>query len=241
MKKSRVILGLFIIIIVALIAAILLLNQKSTKNSNRTSTSKPVSQFSWNPKTSDWNLLLVNSKNVLKQDPTFTKVEAGAPYNGSGNIYIDERILNKLREFRKAALDAGYQTIFVSGYRSFDTQKQLFQSAGGFNQNPVLVQQPGASEHETGLAFDLVGSAAWNKVGALKASELEENVDQQWLIKNAPKYGFILRYPDGTKAFDKTGIDYESWHFRYVGVKNAEYISKNNLTLEDYIVLIGQK
>ncbi|MDR0899077.1 MAG: M15 family metallopeptidase [Lactobacillaceae bacterium] len=186
----------------------------------------------------EWNLILVNAKNVLSKDPDFQKVAVDQPYGDSGNIYVDQRIQKALRKFRTAAENAGYPTIFISGYRSYDTQKSLYEAAGGSSQNPVLTQRPGASEHETGLAFDLVGQQIWNQVGALQPTQLEAGKDQQWLIINAPKFGFILRYPKGKEAIKQTGIDYESWHFRYVGVKNAEYIMNNNLTLEEYISLL---
>jgi D-alanyl-D-alanine carboxypeptidase len=76
---------------------------------------------------------------------------------------------------------------------------------------------PGTSEHQTGLGVDIIGSRKM----------------YDWLEENSWKYGFILRYPDD--KIDITGIIYEPWHFRYVGVEAATYIMENNLTLEEYL------
>ena len=90
-------------------------------------------------------------------------------------------------------------------------------------------QPAGSSEHQTGLAVDM------STVDALNQSP--EDVVAQ-VKKIAPEYGFVLRFPEGGKA--STGVDYEDWHFRYVGVDNAKYMTKHNLTLEEYLKLLPQ-
>ena len=105
-----------------------------------------------------------------------------------------------------------------SGFRSYQTQVGLYQS---------YVNRPGYSEHQTGLAFDLIDS---------NGNLVEEAGASQWLLDNAYKYGFVVRYPVGKE--DSTGYVPESWHLRYVG-KEAKEISESGLTLEEYYHFTG--
>ena len=91
-----------------------------------------------------------------------------------------------------------------------------------------MVAVPGTSEHQLGLALDLVDARH------VKLDESQENTDAyKWLSKHCAEYGFIVRYPNGKT--DITGIIYEPWHFRYVGVEAATYIMENGITLEEYL------
>ena len=85
------------------------------------------------------------------------------------------------------------------------------------------MQVPGASEHQTGLAIDM----------SVEAGQSDELGLQ--LAAIAPQYGFVLRYPDGKSNI--TGVNFENWHFRYVGVESARYMQAHNLVLEEYIQL----
>ena len=89
------------------------------------------------------------------------------------------------------------------------------------------VTVPGASEHQAGLAFDIIS----NDYVTLDEGFAETNAGQ-WLSENSCKYGFILRYPKGKE--DITGIEFEPWHFRYVGREAAEIINKEGITLEEF-------
>ena len=91
-----------------------------------------------------------------------------------------------------------------------------------------MIAVPGTSEHEIGLAVDIVDVNY-----QLLDDEQENTGTQQWLMKNCWKYGFILRYPQNKK--DITGVIYEPWHYRYVGRKNAKKIMKQGLCLEEYL------
>ena len=107
----------------------------------------------------------------------------------------------------------------TSGYRSYERQKEVYaESRDGY------AQKPGCSEHQTGLCFD---------VTAENVGGFENTPQYAWLRQNAYKYGFIQRYP-ANKAHI-TGISYEPWHYRYVGVEAATYMQKNDLTLEEYL------
>ncbi|OPH46866.1 peptidase M15 [Paenibacillus ferrarius] len=119
----------------------------------------------------------------------------------------------------------------VSAYRSFATQKSVFQRyvlKDGEEKAKTYSAVPGTSEHETGLAIDVTGSdgkcAAEDCFGGTK--------EANWLEKHAAEYGFIIRYPKG-KA-DITGYQYEPWHIRYVGVDVAKEIAAKKVTMEEY-------
>ncbi|MBS9338642.1 M15 family metallopeptidase [Fructobacillus sp. M2-14] len=188
---------------------------------------------------SDWDLVLVNKWNKRDKEINFDKTQVSG-------IAMDTRIKQALLDFQSGARAAGYQTQLISGYRSIQYQKEVF---AGVKQNNMaegmsdaeaekktaeVVQYPGSSEHQTGLAVDLAGRDAFEKYPNLEA-EMDTFASQKWLIDHAADYGFILRYPNDKEQIKQTGIDYESWHFRYVGVKNAQYMKKHNLTLEAYI------
>jgi LAS superfamily LD-carboxypeptidase LdcB len=92
----------------------------------------------------------------------------------------------------------------------------------------TIVALPGTSEHQTGLAADIM-----DEVYPYLNEWQEHTEAQQWLMEHCSEYGFILRYPDGTS--DITGIIYEPWHYRYVGGKFAREITKRGITLEEYV------
>lgn len=112
-----------------------------------------------------------------------------------------------------------------SGFRSYTVQKNLYNSyvsRDGVKNADRYSARPGYSEHQTGLAFD-INYADSRFTGTAQAV---------WLAENAHKYGFILRYPEGKESV--TGYMYEPWHYRYIGVENAEKIYASGLTLEEY-------
>lgn len=127
-----------------------------------------------------------------------------------------------------------------SSYRSVERQKELFYEdlealirrgysyEKAYNEVASETMPPGHSEHSTGLAFDIV-SMNYQMLDANQTNTPES----QWLQKHCAEYGFILRYPVGKE--DITHINFESWHYRYVGIEAATYIMENELTLEEYL------
>lgn len=112
-----------------------------------------------------------------------------------------------------------------SGFRSYATQAQLYQSyvnQEGQTAADRYSARPGYSEHQTGLAFDVIGTD-----GQL----VEDSSAAQWLLEHAPDYGFVVRYPRGKESI--TGYMHEKWHLRYIG-KEAKDIAASGLTLEEY-------
>ena len=107
----------------------------------------------------------------------------------------------------------------TSGYRSYDRQAEVYAES-----KPGYAQKPGCSEHETGLAFDVTTR--------YDTGTFEDTPQFTWLMEHCWDYGFILRYPKGKEAI--TGIDYEPWHYRYVGETAAKIIREKEWTLEEY-------
>ncbi len=144
----------------------------------------------------------------------------------------------------KAMLDAaaadGVMIKVISGYRSTDYQHMLWEKGISLEMSKGLSYEqavkevgrtlalPGSSEHNTGLAADL---------GTEHAEDCENDLNRtaqgKWLCSNAHKYGFILRYPRMKEHI--TGIDYEPWHYRYVGREAAEIIYKSGICLEEFL------
>ena len=190
-------------------------------------------------------LVLVNKAHPLEGELDFEKVEMrGVPYNGL--------MTKPLTDFVQGAAEAGVPVTIVSAYRSIayqqtviDTQVNQYLDQGDSKEEAMkktleYIQTPGASEHHTGLGVDIMANEYWDAHHALNP-EADETKSQQWLIEHAPEYGFVLRYPKSEEGRASTGIAYESWHFRYVGVENAKYMAENNLTLEQYWELLDTK
>lgn len=138
--------------------------------------------------------------------------------------------------FDKMAKDAeieGFIITAFSSYRSYDYQKQLYEryvKKDGKDNADRYSARPGYSEHQTGLAFD-VGEVGRENLWLTE--EFGETPAGKWLMENAHKYGFILRYPKGKEEI--TGYMYESWHYRYLGVELATKVKESGLTLEEYL------
>lgn len=185
-----------------------------------------------------WNLVLVNPWNFLpdSNNPPLTYLEMKS-YNGAE---IDSRCYPQLKQMINDCRAAGFDPYICSAYRTWDTQQSLFdgqvsqfQSQGyDYEEAKRLaakeVAVPGTSEHQLGLAVDIIDTGNWN----LDESQ-ERMPTQQWLMSNSWRYGFILRYPNGKS--DITGIIYEPWHYRYVGCEAAKTIYESNITLEEYL------
>lgn len=141
-----------------------------------------------------------------------------------------------LEQMYQDALKQDYHLVLNSGYRSYASQTKIYDeyfkkydevTAAG------LVAKPGSSEHQLGLGVDLTSQSVIDK----KRLVFGDTEEYKWVIKNAYKYGFILRYPKNRSSL--TGTANEPWHFRYVGKKVAKIIYDNNWTLEDYILKYG--
>jgi D-alanyl-D-alanine carboxypeptidase len=191
--------------------------------------SAPASQH-----TTDWNLLLVNPWNSIPEgyEVTLAQLEDGHS--------VDARCAPDLQEMMDDLRAAGLSPLICSSYRTQEKQEQLFLNkvnalmSQGYAEADARAEAgkeiaaPGMSEHQTGLAVDIV------EVDNQRLDSTQEHTAvQQWLTQNSWKYGFILRYPAGKSSI--TGIMYESWHYRYVGKQAAEYMYENGVCLEEYL------
>lgn len=185
------------------------------------------------PEDFEWNLVLWSTGEAVDamslNSAAYDKVQA-----------VDAAAYQPLKDLFAAAKAAGVPLQLVSPYRSISLQDRLFGSLvksgmnAGLSRDDAIkkanVQRTfsGTSEHNTGLGFDLSVAGNWSLT-----QSFDQTAQFKWLQQHAAEYGFILRY-----ASDKvniTGIMYEPWHYRYVGVENAGKIKASGMCLEEYI------
>lgn len=153
---------------------------------------------------------------------------------------VDKAAYQPLKNMFADAAEAGVPLQLVSAYRSIHLQDKLFtrsvnyyinqgySEAEAINKANYSRTFSGTSEHNTGLGFDIL------EKGNFTLTESFENTAQfKWLMENAENYGFILRYAED--KITQTGIMYEPWHFRYVGIEHAKKINELGMCLEEYI------
>ena len=174
----------------------------------------------------DTPVLLVNGVNGLPED--YSPGELVELYGekrhfllASSDIYLAREAFEAAnRMFKKAEDENMNGFILTSGYRSREKQQEIYETS-----EEGVAQLPGHSEHETGLAFDVTARS--------DDPDFENTPQFAWLIENCWDFGFILRYPEDKVHI--TGISYEPWHYRYVGVEMAQEIRKSGLCLEEYL------
>ena len=179
-------------------------------------------------------LMLVNPWNPLPDN-----YEPQLVFLGDG-IYMDERAAGPLTKMLQACLADGYMSVPISGFRTQEYQQELYDNKverllrDGWPEDQVdeeaakSVAVPGTSEHQLGLAMDILDVNNPN----LDITQEWTNA-QRWLMKHCMEYGFILRYPNGST--DITGIIYEPWHYRYVGKATAAAVSASGQVFEEYL------
>lgn len=179
-------------------------------------------------------LTLVNPWNPLSDDWTVDLVTLDDGHR------VDSRCYEAYMEMINACKAAGYSPVNCSGYRTQETQQSLYDNkvqrliSSGMSEDEAKTEAakavaiPGTSEHQLGLAVDLVDANMQDLTSAQESTET-----QKWLMANSWRYGFIHRYPNGKT--DITGIIYEPWHYRYVGKDAAQEIFNRDITLEEYL------
>lgn len=180
-------------------------------------------------------IILVNRDNPLHEGYEVELVTLPDGVNRADKIAY-----HPLCDMLKAGAKEGLHFEICSSYRDIEYQKHLFEEdvavlmrrgysyPEAYEEVAKETMPPGCSEHSTGLAFDIVASDYQMLDGGQENTE-----ENQWLQKHCAEYGFILRYPKGKEEI--TSINYESWHFRYVGKEAATYIMENEITLEEYL------
>ncbi len=182
----------------------------------------------------EYYLLLANAENPLPQDWSIQTEEVQNGYE------MDKRAAPAMREMIQAAKEDGVELMLCSAYRSVEKQQQLFDRsqqaymAQGMSEEEAYAKTatetaiPGTSEHQTGLAADIV-TPTYQMLDA----GIADTPAGQWLSEHAAEYGFVLRYPQDKQ--EVTGIIYESWHYRFVGKTHAKLMKESGLCLEEYL------
>ncbi len=184
----------------------------------------------------DWKLVLINKQHPIPEDYSFS---LGMIKTIKGDMECDERIIDDLLLMMQAASEDGVTLAICSPYRDLSYQEYLFNRKvraymkkgmsymEAYSISSQAVTVPGASEHQIGLAIDIISDTY------LTLDEgFAETSAGIWLSQHCAEYGFILRYPKGKEAI--TSIEFEPWHFRYVGRDAAEVIMKEGLCLEEF-------
>lgn len=182
---------------------------------------------------SDWRLVLINKQHPIPEDYSFN---LGIIID---NMRCDTRIISDVIAMLQAAKEDGITLQIRSPYRTDDRQEYLFNRKikmymgqgysymEAYKTASQVVTVPGASEHQIGLALDITSDTYVDL-----DSGFGETEGGKWLAEHSCEYGFILRYPSDKEHI--TGIEYEPWHFRYVGKEAATVIMRENICLEEF-------
>lgn len=182
---------------------------------------------------SDWRLILINKQHPIPEDYSFNLGTI------KGNMRCDERIISDLLAMLQAAKTDGINLKISSPYRTDDRQetnfnnritlymKQGYSYMDAYKVASRTITIPGASEHQVGLALDIT-SDTYSKL----EKGFADTEAGKWLAEHSCEYGFILRYPEGKEYI--TSIEYEPWHFRYVGKDAATVMTQEEICLEEF-------
>ena len=184
--------------------------------------------------------ILINKDNKLSEDyvPNNLKKSETKFLDYVQDNNLENNTADAVKKMFDAAMEDGISLVGVSGYRSYSVQKGLYDTRmekNGEEKTRAYTAEPGASEHQSGLAIDILCD---------EYQTLDEGFDNtdafRWLKENCYKYGFILRYLKGKE--DITGYNYEPWHFRYIGNEEvAQDIMNRGLVFEEYINEVKNK
>ncbi len=211
----------------------------SSDNDAEENTKKPAEQSVSVPSDyvfdkNDWRLLLINKQHPVPDDYHF---ELGII---KGAMRCDTRIIDDLVAMLQGAKEDGVNLVICSPYRDMNRQTMLFERkieaymARGYSYMEAYkttahaVTVPGASEHQIGLALDIICDTY-----ASLNEGFGETEAGKWLKEHSAEYGFTLRYPKGKEYI--TGIEYEPWHFRYVGREAATVMKEKDICLEEFV------
>ena len=214
-------------------------SNEQTETSGNPTTSYINEELVKNSKLTDWNLILVNKNNYIPEGFTVQTENIEISHQ------VDARIVGNLQQMLSDARKEGLDPVICSSFRTQEKQEYLYNSKVreyrkyGYSEEDsknlasYWVAIPGTGEHQTGLAVDIVSEDY-----QILDEKQEETAEQKWLIENSYKYGFTLRYP--TEKKEITMINYEPWHYRYVGVENATFMKENGMCLEEFIDYLKQ-
>lgn len=183
-----------------------------------------------------WKLICLNRNRYVG---SFVEKSIKLSYVAGSGELMDSRAARAYEKMYSAAAQEGIYLTPCSGYRSYSTQKRLYyefyyqyinqgySSEEAHNLTSKRRNPPGSSEHNIGICMDIICASS--------SANFQNTKAYAWLDSHAHEYGFILRYPEDKVSV--TGVKYEPWHWRYVGVENAASIKNSGLCLEEYLGL----
>lgn len=174
--------------------------------------------------------ILVNKYNHLSEQYIPKDLELVSNEYSTGNVQLVKEAKNQFEIMSSSAKKENLNVIAFSGYRDYTYQKNLYNTylqKDSQEKVDTYSARAGYSEHQTGLSVDIYN-------GIDDYNNFEQTKEFKWLKDNAHKYGFILRYPKNKEL--ETTYQYESWHYRYVGIDIATYIKKHNISFDEYYV-----
>ena len=175
--------------------------------------------------------ILVNKHNYLTEDYVPENLENINSSYALSNMKMVSEAKNAFENLSKDASKQNLKVIAMSTYRSYEYQVDLYNryvKTDGKEAADTYSGRPGNSEHQTGLAVDVYNVKE-------SYTNFEKTKEYNWMQDNAYKYGFILRFPKDKE--NETGYEFESWHYRYVGLEAAKYIKEHNISFEEYCAI----
>ena len=172
--------------------------------------------------------ILVNKHYYLEEDYILNNLEEINTQYALKGMKLVNVAKEAFEEMSAAARKENLKIVAMSTYRDYNYQENLYNKyvkQDGIEKADLYSGRPGFSEHQTGLAVDVYN-------GKETYTNFHKTKEFTWMQEHAKEYGFILRYPENKE--NETGYEYESWHYRYVGIDIAKYINDNNITYEEY-------
>lgn len=221
----------------------------SSVSSDSGSGSSPSSSSVVSDPDDSWQLILTNPDNFLPEGFAVDLTTIGSNYpdipaRTDLTMQVDSRIVEPLQQMFRDAKAAGQALFLRASYRTLQLQQTYYDwhindyKSKGYSDEEAkeltlkYIAYPGTSEHHTGLAVDII-SVEWQNSGKEIIDTFDQTTEAEWLKNNAHKYGFIMRFPKDKESITK--IEYEPWHFRYVGVAHATAIYNAGLCFEEYL------
>ena len=176
----------------------------------------------------NYNEMLVNKYHLLNKDFKANDIVNVSSTYGYANNSLNKEAYEAFKQLANDAKKEGHTIVILSSYRTYEYQEKLWNR----DKDDDYVARPGASEHVTGLAIDV---SDFND----KNDSFKDTESYTWMINNAHKYGYILRYPENKENI--TGYSYEAWHYRYVGISLATKIYNEGITFDEYYAYYMEK
>ena len=176
----------------------------------------------------NYNEMLVNKYHLLNKDFQANDIVNVSSTYGYANNSLNKEAYEAFKQLANDAKKEGHTIVILSSYRTYEYQEKLW----NHDKDDDYVARPGSSEHITGLAIDV---SDFND----KNDSFKDTESYTWMINNAHKYGYILRYPENKENI--TGYSYEAWHYRYVGTSLATKIYNEGITFDEYYAYYMEK